>query len=82
MKKLTWFFLHPVPIYVQDNEKEKRPETRYQFPFELQNMIRKIPFSVWPFKSENCEKEKRKAAKYSISQEQKELLRGNKNHFS
>ena len=81
--------MHPVPIYVQDNEKEKRPETRYQSPFELQNMIRKIPFSVWPFKSENCEKEKRKAAVFkvfnisrTISQEQKELLRGNKNHFS
>ena len=39
MKKLT-FPLHPVPIYGQDHEKQKRCGTSYQSLFELQNMFR------------------------------------------
>ena len=35
MKKLT-FPLHPVPIYGQDHEKQKRCGTSYQSLFELQ----------------------------------------------
>ena len=82
MKKLIWFFpLHPVPTYGQDHEKQKRCGTSYHSPFELQNMFRKIPFLVWPFESGNCGKERKKLAKYSISQEQKKLFRGYKNYF-
>ena len=39
MKNLT-FPLHPVPIYGQDHEKQKRCGTSYQSLFELQNMFR------------------------------------------
>ena len=49
--------------------------------FELQNMFTKIPFLVWGFKSGNW-KEKEKITKHWISQEQKEVFRGNKNRFS
>ena len=83
MRKLTWFLhFHPVPIYGQDNEKQKRHGTSYQSLFELQNMFRKIAVLVWPFESGNFGKERKKPAKYSMSQEQKELFRGNKIHFS
>ena len=83
MKKPTLFLtLYPVPIYGQDNEKQRRHGTSYQSLVELQNMFRKISFLVWPFESGNCGKERKKPAKYSISQERKELFGGNKNHFS
>ena len=39
MKKLT-FPLHPVTIYGQDHEKQKRCGTSYQSLYELQNMFR------------------------------------------
>ena len=39
MKKLT-FPLHPVTIYGQDHEKQKRCGTSYQSLFELQNIFR------------------------------------------
>ena len=97
MKKLTWFFpLHPVPIYGQDHEKQKGMEIvtslslscqefslkQLSISLSKQNMFRKIPFLVWPCESGNCGKERKRAAQYSISQERKELLRGNKIHFS
>ena len=39
MEKLT-FTLHPVPIYGQDHEKQKKCGTSHQSLFELQNMFR------------------------------------------
>ena len=39
MKNLT-FPLHPVPIYGQDHEKQKRCGTSYQSLFEFQNISR------------------------------------------
>ena len=39
MKKLN-FPLHPITIYEQDHEKQKRCGTSYQSLFELQNMFR------------------------------------------
>ena len=35
------FPLHPVPIYGQDYEKQKGPETSYQYLTRWQNMFRK-----------------------------------------
>ena len=47
LKKLTWFFLlHSAPFYWHDYEKQKEPETSYQSLFGLQDILRKIPFSV------------------------------------
>ena len=43
LKKLTLFFLsNPVPFNVQDYEKQKKPRTREQSLFRLQNKFRKI----------------------------------------
>ena len=85
MKKLTRFFpLHPVPIYGQEHEKQKKPGSRwsrYQS-FICKTCLEKFLSLVWPTKSGNCGKEMKKVAKYSTSQEWKELFRGSKNHFS
>ena len=43
LKKLTLFFLsNPVSFNVQDYEKQKKPRTREQSLFRLQNKFRKI----------------------------------------
>ena len=44
--------------------------------------LEKMIFWSDPLNLENVEKKGKIAAKYSISQERKEPLRGNKNHFS
>ena len=79
MKKLTWCFpLYPVSVYAQYHQKQQKDgELVTSLP------LRKIPFLVRPFESGNCEKKRKKLGKKnSISQEQKELFRGKRNHFS
>ena len=78
MKKVTWFFLlHPAPFYGQDYEKQTSPGTTY-LSLWVVNMFKKINFLVRPFESGNWEGKKKK---HWISQEQKKLVRENKNHF-
>ena len=50
--------------------------------FICKTCLEKFLSLVWPTKSGNCGKEMKKVAKYSTSQEWKELFRGTKNHFS
>ena len=61
MKKLTWVFtLYPVSIYGQDHEKQNWTGTNYQSLFELQKMLRKIPFWFDPLNLETVEKKGKK----------------------
>ena len=63
MKKVTWFFLlHPVPFYGQNFEKQKYLELVTSL-FELQGMLTKIPFLVWPLNLETVERERKKRQK-------------------
>ena len=66
MGKLIYFFpLHPVPFCEQDYEKQKILELVTSL-FELQNMITKIIFLVWPLESWKLWKEKEKSDKISF----------------
>ena len=54
--------MHPVTFYEQNFEKQKCLELVTSF-FELQDILKKIPFLVLPFESENCGKKKEKRQK-------------------
>ena len=74
--------MHPVPVYGQDYEKEKKPGTSYQSLFKLQSIFRKIPFWYDTLNLETVKRKGKKMTKYWVSQEQRELFGENKNDFS
>ena len=60
MKKVTWFFpLHPVTLYEQNFEKKKRLELVTSL-FELQDMLKKIPFYSYPLNPKTVDREGKK----------------------
>ena len=78
MKKVTWFFpLHAAPFYGQDYEKQKRSGTSYQSLWVSKHVYKNLFFGlvllIW-----KLERKGEKIIKHWISQEQKELFRGNK----
>ena len=60
---------------------KKGVELVTSLPLSCKTYLEKFLFWSDPLNLETVER-KKKLAKYSISQEQKKLFRGNKNHFS
>ena len=59
--------MHPVSVYGQDYEKEKRPGTSYQPLFELQSIFKKFPFWYDPLNMETVERKEKNDKMLSIS---------------
>ena len=66
MKNFT-FPLHPVTIYGQDQEKQKRCGTSYQSFFGLQNMFRYIHFWSDPLNLKSVERKGKTSKIFNIS---------------